>query len=78
MLQCRHLSIQIKVNMGSGSGLLSDGTKPLPKPMMTTHKSGSVPIHHSNFPAIYQATIMFDEFEECTFCYNLQTRHKEW
>ena len=26
------------VNIGSGNGLLSDGTKPLPEPMLTYHQ----------------------------------------
>ena len=30
---------QILVNPGSGNGLLPDGTKPLPEPMLTTIKS---------------------------------------
>ena len=28
---------QIWVNIGSGNGLLPDGTKPLPEPMLTCH-----------------------------------------
>ena len=28
----------IWVNLGSGNGLLPDGTKPLPEPMLTDHK----------------------------------------
>ena len=27
------------VNIGSGDGLLPDGTKPLPEPVLTYHKS---------------------------------------
>ena len=29
--------VGIEVNIGSGNGLLPDGTKPLPKPMLTYH-----------------------------------------
>ena len=32
------------VNIGSGNGLLPDGTKPLPKPMLTYHQWGSLKI----------------------------------
>ena len=32
----------IWVNIGSGNGLLPDGTKPLPEPMLTYHQSGLV------------------------------------
>ena len=28
---------EIGVNIGSGNGLLPDGTKPLPEPMLTDH-----------------------------------------
>ena len=27
-----------RVNIGSGNGLLPDGTKPLPEPMLTDHR----------------------------------------
>ena len=30
------------VNIGSGNGLLPDGTKPLPEPMLTSHSWGSM------------------------------------
>ena len=29
---------KIQVNIGSGNGLLPDGTKPLPEPMLTNHQ----------------------------------------
>ena len=29
---------EIWVNIGSGNGLLPDGTKPLPEPMLTDHQ----------------------------------------
>ena len=29
------MALEILVNTGSGSGLLPDGTKPLPEPMLT-------------------------------------------
>ena len=32
----------IWVNIGSGNGLLPDGTKPLPEPMLTYHQYGPV------------------------------------
>ena len=34
----------IEVNIGSGNGLLPDGTKPLPEPIMTYHEGGPVAI----------------------------------
>ena len=36
---------EIGVNIGSGNGLLHDGTKPFPEPMLTYHKYGPVTIH---------------------------------
>ena len=33
------------VNIDSGNGLLPDGTKPLPEPMLTNHKLGYCGIH---------------------------------
>ena len=31
---------KIWVNIGSGNGLVPDGTKPLPEPMLTNHQWG--------------------------------------
>ena len=33
-----HMAPEILVNIGSGNGLLPDGTKPLPEPMLTYHQ----------------------------------------
>ena len=32
-----HMALKIQVNTGSGNGLLPNGTKPLPKPVLTNH-----------------------------------------
>ena len=37
-----HMATEILVNIGSGNGLLHDGTKPLPEPMLTDHEWSSV------------------------------------
>ena len=34
----RHVSTWNWVNIGSGNGLMPDGTKPLPEPMLTYHQ----------------------------------------
>ena len=34
----RHMATEVWVNIGSGNGLLPDGTKPLPEPMLTYHQ----------------------------------------
>ena len=36
---------EIWVNIGSGNGLLPDGTKPLPEPMLTDHQWSPSDIH---------------------------------
>ena len=36
------MATEIWVNIGSGNGLLPDGTKPLPEPMLTDHQWSSV------------------------------------
>ena len=38
----RHMVTLICVSIGSGNGLLPDGTKPLPYPMLTYHEFGPV------------------------------------
>ena len=46
---------EIWVNIGSGNGLLTDGTKPLPEPMLTYHKYGPVAITQELFYNKYSA-----------------------
>ena len=38
MVLWHNMLMQIRVNIGSGNGLLPDGTKPLPEPMLTYHQ----------------------------------------
>ena len=38
------MATKIWVNIGLGYGLLPEGTKPLPEPMLTNHRLGSVAI----------------------------------
>ena len=38
----RHMTSEKLVNIGSGNGLLPDGTKPLPEPMLSHHQRGNV------------------------------------
>ena len=38
LAKCRHMAKEIWVNIGSGNGLLPDGTKPLPEQMLTYHQ----------------------------------------
>ena len=39
-----NMAAQISVHTGSGDGLLPDGTKPLPEPMLTCHQWGPVTV----------------------------------
>ena len=32
-----HMTTELRVNIGSGNGLLPDGTKPLPEPILISH-----------------------------------------
>ena len=43
------MATYIWVNIDSGNGLLPDGTKPLPEPMLTYHKYGPVTLSKGNF-----------------------------
>ena len=52
------MALEILVNTGSGYGLLPDGTKPLPEPMLTYHQQGSMPFiwgHYHKKIWIYQS-----------------------
>ena len=48
----RHMVTETRVNIGSGNGLVPDGTKPLPEPMSTYHQQKPVVFmwghHHEN------------------------------
>ena len=46
------MAAEIWVNTGSGNGLLPDGTKPLPEPMLTYHQSGTVTFIGGQFQEI--------------------------
>ena len=39
------MATEIWVNIGSGNGLLPDGTKPLPEPMLSDHQLNPLDIH---------------------------------
>ena len=43
------MATEIWVNLDSGNGLLPDGTKPLPEPVMAYHQRWSVVFTESNF-----------------------------
>ena len=43
------MATEIWVNIGSGNGLLPDGTKPLPEPMLTGGQKWVVEYHKGQF-----------------------------
>ena len=45
LTQWCHMALEILVKTGSGNGLLPDGTKTLPEPMLTYHQLRSCDIH---------------------------------
>ena len=55
---------EILVNTGSGNGLLPDGTKPLPEPMLTLHYWGSVAViweqFYSKHPSYYSDELVWN------------------
>ena len=62
--------MEIWVNVGSGNGLMPDGTKPLPQPMLTSHwwARGSVILTSEQFHTeSAQDAILFKEFESYSF-----------
>ena len=56
-----HMATRICVNIGSGNGLLPDGTKPLPEPNLSSHQWDSVAFAleqcHSKCPCYYSVYI---------------------
>ena len=52
---------------GSVNGLLPDGTKPLPKPMLTSHLWGSVELPESDITVSGQANILYNEFQKIMY-----------
>ena len=61
------MATQIWVNIGSGNGLVPDGTKPLSEPMLTTINEVLWHSPESNFTASAKVTILYAEFENYTF-----------
>ena len=54
-LICHGLATQIWVTIGSGNGLLSDDTKPLPKRMLTYHQRCFVALTRDQFTVLMNA-----------------------
>ena len=51
------MATEIWVNIVSGNGLLPDGTKPLPEPMLTYHKYGPMTFILGQFHKRYLTAI---------------------
>ena len=62
------MTIKIMVNIGSGNGLLPDGTKPSPEAILIFLWSGSVAFtYESKFTVSAQVFILYNEFKNDTF-----------
>ena len=72
------MALEILVNTGSGNGLLPDGTKPLPEPMLTYHQQGSVAFiwghHHRRFEDTHQ----WSKIENYTYKITLSYTGGQW
>ena len=51
------MATEIWVNIGSGNGLLPNGTKPLPEPMLTDHQLSPVTLISGQFYEMPQPAI---------------------
>ena len=58
-----HMATEIWVNIGSGNGLLPDGTKPLPEPMLTNHQWSPVTLISGQFHRDASATNHLNLFQ---------------
>ena len=54
---------QILNNIGSGNGLLPDGTKPLTEPILTSHGNFCGILSYSDFTECLQLTITYNELK---------------
>ena len=66
------------VNMGSGNGLLPDGTKPLPKPMLTSYQLSSLAHTWKQFNGKCPSNIFCNEFENYTFKITATSPSVQW
>ena len=73
-----HIAIWICVNMGSGDGLVPDGTKPLPKPMLTSHQWSSVANTWKQFHGKCPSYIFCNKFENYTFKITATSPRVQW
>ena len=62
------MGTEIWVNIGSGNGLLCDGTKPLPEPMLTDHHENDIHIRATSqeMPQPSVTKIRFNIMSEVT------------
>ena len=58
--------MKLDVNIDSGNGLVPDGTKPLPEPMLTYNSWDSVAFTSEKFTASTQAIAVYGKFENYT------------
>ena len=66
-LEMPYIATYTWVTIASDNGLLPDGTKPLPEPMLTLISEVLWHSLESNFTVSVEATILHNEFENHTF-----------
>ena len=70
---------KIRINIGSGNGLLPDSTTPLPQPMLTSHWWSSVAFTGEQFHIYHaQAAILYNELGNRTFEINTTFSRVQW
>ena len=67
------------VNTGSGNGLLPDGTKPLPEPMLTYHQQGPVAFFWWHYhKKIWRNQSVKQKIEDYFFKITLRSPSGQW
>ena len=69
---------QTWVNISSGNGLLPDGTKPLPEPMLNHHQKGGVTFIWGQFHKILQVSITKIGLKITQLKFLLKSPREQW
>ena len=72
------MATEIWVNIGSGNGLLPNGTKPLPEPMLTYHKYGPVTLIWEQFHKDTSAIDQQNELENYSSKIYFESPRGQW
>ena len=72
------MATEIWVNIGPGNGLLPDGTKPLPEPMLTCHKYGPVTFIWGQFHKRYLSHWPLNQLENYSSKIYFESPRGQW